>query len=461
MSGQFLEDSLRSVLESTGLTGRQTDALLARFGWSGLAPVTLEVAGKQIGVTRERIRQLEKISRQRMRPDLDVPLLPRAIDLLTANCPLSIEEAEKLLIDANICKNNFHPLGLVAAANVLGLVTTLSVVGMNGGQIVVSQKAGHALVGVRTAVRSVIKPWGVFHQHAVEDLIRGNDQSDDVLQGQLTFFGAQSLGEGWWWIRRGKNLDALNRLISEVLSIANELDVGSLKEAINRRARNRKWPFAPPESVLLRYCREAGFVVNEDKVSNRQPYDWRNLLSHTDRTLVEILLKSPGRVMDRAGFWRECSKAGINQNTFSVYVTYSPYIEHLGLNVWGVRGVAADPVAVHALQEGKPPRRRDVVTFSWTPEGALRLQISIDRTSGFVVGIPAAVRRYLADRAWTYYDAGERPLGTINLNSDGNSWGYGPFLSRNGAEPGDILTVDFHLPDQRVDLSLSSEREAS
>jgi hypothetical protein len=47
--------------------------------------------------------------------------------------------------------------------------------------------------------------------------------------------------------------------------------------------------------------------------------------------------------------------------------------------------------------------------------------------------------------------------GTIAIDERGASWGYGQFLRRRGAEPGDVLTIRFDLSTERAILSLGDE----
>jgi Sigma-70, region 4 len=64
-----LDVALKGFLVAiSGYSGKKLEALLARLGWSGHEPITLEEAGRIAGITRERIRQLVKRIEDRM-PD--------------------------------------------------------------------------------------------------------------------------------------------------------------------------------------------------------------------------------------------------------------------------------------------------------------------------------------------------------------------------------------------------------
>lgn len=54
---QLLKENIEEVLQS--LSDREREVLRMRFGFDGQRPMTLEEVGKEFGVTRERIRQIE------------------------------------------------------------------------------------------------------------------------------------------------------------------------------------------------------------------------------------------------------------------------------------------------------------------------------------------------------------------------------------------------------------------
>ena len=77
--------------------------------------------------------------------------------------------------------------------------------------------------------------------------------------------------------------------------------------------------------------------------------------------------------------------------------------------------------------------------------------------SGPVVGIPSDISRYVAGRKFAVKTLEGMPAGTVVVNEQGSSWGYGPFLRRRGAEVGDAMTLSFDLVAQDVTLSLGDD----
>src|SRR5262249_4371943 len=142
-------------------------------------------------------------------------------------------------------------------------------------------------------------------------------------------------------------------------------------------------------------------------------------------------------------------RRSMNISTFSLYLSYSPVVIRLGLDVWSLRGVRVDPAAVEAVRQANAlrPRKKRVLDHGWTPDGRLWLAARIptyDEVS-FTVGIPGPIRHYLSGRQFEARDEDGAIHGLIRVNEEGASWGFGRFLRQRGADKGDILIVEFDL----------------
>ena len=63
------QESLRELLDD--LPPKERAILVDRFGLGGEAPMTLESIGQRMGVTRERVRQIEASALQKLRRRLE------------------------------------------------------------------------------------------------------------------------------------------------------------------------------------------------------------------------------------------------------------------------------------------------------------------------------------------------------------------------------------------------------
>ena len=190
--------------------------------------------------------------------------------------------------------------------------------------------------------------------------------------------------------------------------------------------------------------------------------DRRVELGSTEQVMVDVARSSPACVLDRASFWWECSKRGVNEYTFNTYTSYSPVIRHVGTDIWSLRGVSVDPAALEAVRTANAlrPREKRVLDYGWTESGSLWLAIRLPEATGsFVLGVPASIRRFVADRVFAASDGIGNPSGSIRVQPDGVSFGYGEFLKRRGADADDVLIIEFCLGDDQCVLRLSDDEQ--
>jgi RNA polymerase sigma factor (sigma-70 family) len=90
----YLRGTLQRELES--LTPRERAILEARFGIDGGEPPTLEEIGQQMGLSRERVRQLEHRALARLRERGVIRRLGAAFELVPGEEPASLRDAAKL-----------------------------------------------------------------------------------------------------------------------------------------------------------------------------------------------------------------------------------------------------------------------------------------------------------------------------------------------------------------------------
>jgi hypothetical protein len=181
--------------------------------------------------------------------------------------------------------------------------------------------------------------------------------------------------------------------------------------------------------------------MGNDLVKPVDPLDYRLELALNDALLVDVLRSSLACVLDRSSLAAACARRSMNDNTFSLYLTYSTAILHLGIDIWSLRAVRVDPAAVEAVRAANALRERErrVLDYGWTPEGQLWVAARLPATHGwnFVFGIPGAIRHDLAgsNSAW--------PMGMELRTAPCGS---------NGLVPSCAIVV----PTKGISLSLSS-----
>ena len=177
-----------------------------------------------------------------------------------------------------------------------------------------------------------------------------------------------------------------------------------------------------------------------------------------ETVFVEVLRQSPTGLLDRASFEAECDARGVNHNTFSVYTTYSPILEHVSQDVWALRGSVVNPAAVEALRQSAAlqPKGSRYADHGWTTDGKLWLAVRLTRHPESVpIHIPVAISHYIGEGRYQALTELGTPAGTVVVAKDGASWGYGPFLSRRGADEDDVLVVEFDLVKHTASLRIA------
>lgn len=467
-----LDMALRDFLQTLSRAeGVRLDALSARMGWTGSPPVTLAAAGEMAGITRERIRQLEERIRARL-PNHPVfmPRLDAALELIARRAPLDLDEAAQCLRTAGITNVPFDPRSLLAVAKACNRTPTFHIETIRKRTRVVTTPLGRLATRVMSIAYRQAGASGASNiQELVAEAVEiGIECDEEEVRNILRIYSkVEFLDSDWFWHPDGKpERSRLRNLTRKMLSVVNPLDLALLRDGLRREYSFRgsrgvsAWPITvPPRSILgALYDRHPEFVIAGSSVSSQGELDWRTELRETERVLVESLLEAPSKVLDRASCVRTCSRRGLNENTLSIYLSYSGLIVHLGLDVWSLRGIEVDPATVEVVRQFSRSNRsksRRVLDHGWTSDGRLWAAARVPEfSSNFVFGIPRSIRGYLPGREFPAVDEEGHSCGVIGLTEEGTSYGYGAFLRRRGADVGDVLMVEFDLVARTVILRL-------
>jgi hypothetical protein len=471
-----LENLLSDYLERvSNFRGARLEAILARLGWSGKAPITLEEAGKLLNVTRERIRQLEDKVRKKFptTPAL-MPAVIRALDKLVEVSPIETDKAAALLAKAGISRAAFSPEGLIAAAEDLGIDSPIQIVSAKGLQMVTrAANTAHVAAILKAARRKagasgVVSSMDVAMHVTQETKVECTEaEVAKTLEASRRF---RRIHESWYWatdIVAGRN--RLINVCRGMLSVTSPLSVSSLRDGVKREYTFRNLSYSgrydlrvPPTDVLRAFLRDhPDFVVtSEDQVRYARTLDYRQELGQSDQVLVDVLRSSASTVLDRATILQQCVERGVNLQTASVGLSYSCIAEHVDTNIWTLRGADINPAAVEALRRANAlrPRERRVRDFGWTPGGNLWVAAVIPPlVQTFVFGSPPGARSYVAGQKFAAFMHDGIPCGTIGITEDGTVYGFGTFQQISSCEPGDILVVEFNLSDRKATLILGDE----
>jgi hypothetical protein len=468
-----LEDFLRAL---SRFEGERLRALIDRFGWSGSPAITLEEAGTRLGITRERLRQLQEKVLDRLKAISFPPYLPaldKAMRVLAEAGPLNMDAAASLLKSTGVSAVQFHPECVIAAANTCGRTPSIWLQTVGKKTIVAATAIPNANEILQVAYRQAHASGASNIAEVVAELQSlGVEADQNAVRHALREFSEVEFLEQDWFCHRPENpeRDRLRNVTRKILSVASPIELGVIREGVRREYQYRKhrgvksWSLlVPPRSVLRGYyqAHPEFHIDGNDLVKPVDPLDYRVELALNDTILVDVLRSSPASVLDRASFAAECERRSMNMSTFSIYLTYSPTIVHLGTDIWSLRGVRVDPAAVEAVRVANALRQREkrVLDHGWTAEGQLWVATRIPgaHVASTTVGIPGAIKHYLAGRQFKAMDDDGVSHGTIRINDEGASYGFGPFLRQRGADEGDILIAEFDLGGNAALLRLGDD----
>lgn len=438
--------------------------MAARLGLQGNPPVTLDAAGAAIGKTRERIRQIQTLLTGRLpeQPPF-MPALDRALEEISNACPLSQSAFARLLRSKRIAAIDFHPLSVIAAAEFCKRERNFEVEKVEAGWWVVAGPAPVHSRKVAHEARSQAAAYGMSNVDEVAAAVEAEGlhlDGDSVLELLQEYSTAEFLGDRWFWFPDGKRNRASNQ-VRKMLSVYPSLELGVIREGLRRIYKWRGLSLVPPRTVLEAFFEaHPSFVIDESRnVRSVEPLDYRSLLGMVETIFVEVLRQSPTGLLDRAGFELACEAKAINHNTFSVYSTYSPILEHVATDVWALRGSIVNPAAVESLRQysAQQPRETRYADHGWTAEGRLWLAVRLNRhPESSPIHIPKGISHYVGEGRYQALTEAGLPVGTVVVTNDGASWGYGPFLSRRGADQDDVLVVEFDLVNHNASLRVEA-----
>jgi hypothetical protein len=329
--------------------------LFDRFGWSGEPAITLEQAGERLNISRERVRQLQErvSSRLRVIPfPVFMPGLDEALCALSEASPIAVDRASALLQEKGISAVNFHPESVIACALACGRRPPIQLQTVKKKTIVIAAEIRSADLILRTAYHHAHTSGASNIGHVVAEIMTDKETEVDESCGETC---AASVFRNTVSRRRlvlpppaKPRSRSAEKPHSQMLSVISPIKLGAIREGLRReyrynysRGTNTWLPLVPPRSVIGDYYKShSEFILeNGDLVKAAQPLDYRVELSRNEAILVDVLRSSPACVLDKASFATECTRRSMNINTFNAYLTYSCVIQHLGTDVWSLRGV--------------------------------------------------------------------------------------------------------------------------
>lgn len=472
-----LEDALSDLLGEIVAEPKRRNVLARRLGWSGRPPITLEAAGQELGLTRERIRQVQSRVLKRL-PNAHPVFLPavdRALTALAELAPIADKAATALMIDRGCSKIGFHPAALIATADALGHEHALQRSRVKGTYFVATTTVDGQVRALAAAARRLAGASGafsVFHvkRECAKLAIDLEEERIRDLLGTIPGFISLDSDRDWW---RATGLpdgrDRLVNLSKKMLSVASPLNARTIRDGVARAYRGRASSNShlrdsiavPPVSILQSFFEhDEDFRVDGQLINCRLPLDYKDQLGAGERAIVEVLRSCANGVLDRSALARGALERGLGEASFGAVTSFSPILERASLGVWKIRGVRVDPSVVEAVQQRVRdlPRNRRVMNYGWTSDGKIWIAVKTPHPpKSMVVGIPSPLMDFIGDRSFSAMLDDKSPCGTLTSKEQGTLYGFYTFARAVGLDEGDVVRMTFDLVASTVALDVVDE----
>lgn len=338
LDGQPLDEELYGIVASIA-PPRMTEPMLARLGWSGKSPVTLQAAAEAAGVTRERIRQVQvRIEGVLGAGNVWAPALDRVLTMLTQIVPVDQDAASGRLAEGSeVGAVRLALDGILEAQRVLGRTTGLELIDRSGIKVLVGPgEADDPLLdqyaAIRTTIRKRVSNQGIAtlievrraleddgHPVPTADLARVVTQLDDyrLVDGDHLVPAE--------WDRRNP---LWNRL-AKILAVAPGIAVETVAAQLSRDDR-RGYP-AAPRTLRLFVEAHPDLDLRNDRLYPQAPIDVVDVLSDTEQVLIRTF-REHGRELSATDLVRLVVGPSFTRVTLAVRLAHSPVVVRLAYN---------------------------------------------------------------------------------------------------------------------------------
>ena len=292
---------------------RDTQIAARYFGWDGLGTSTLQSAGNQFGLTRERVRQIgDQFAHHFSRKKPFSPVVHRALELVHSHLPQPADKIEQALIKNRIAGKPFRLEGLLSAARLLDHHTSFRIEVLHGERFVMARQMRSWAPEIVRAAANTVRHWGAAALPDITELVNEAHSLSlppefvaGILQTRKDFAWLdQEPKHHWFWLSSVPRNRLINR-IAKVLAVSPGIHISQLSAAVSRTR-----GLDLPEPVLLELCRQLPSCrVDGQKVFARQPINREKQLSETEFLMFQIMTKN-GPLLEWGRFEALCKTAG-------------------------------------------------------------------------------------------------------------------------------------------------------
>ena len=455
-------------------TSGWTEALAGRAGISLNGQLTLEEAGRLVGVTRERMRQVAKDYRLEHKVRRRWPLT-RRLQSIKDTLERSIGEPldaveDDLNAPFGVLGNDFgsgtRPLGFKNAVELLdwyGHPVRLELdpverVRRSGEEFCLPESV--TLDSIRMQVWTLSEGTGFLREsdllRSVRDLLPELEE-DDLRQVIELAIGNDRLPLGYLFVARGSDAVVFG-VLQRMLSWVNPLPLTEVYEGLDRKFRFRQFPKLPPIEVIHELIhRVEGFDIEGDLVSVAAPRepDTRTILGWIGTELRE----AEGQVLHRSAILESARRAGRHTTSVALYLKFGEIVAPVGRGCFRLVGSRPTASSIDvARTRGLRENIRTQTDYQYANDG-MRLSVTVgnDLRDGGVLSVNARTQRLIANRrlAITSYVG---PHGNCAL-SGSLLYGFPSVLNALGVMPGDQIWVEINFMDNTAHVLMAEDAD--
>ncbi len=451
-NAKSIDDEVVGLLAD--LDQRNTDLILARWGFGAGGPRILEEVGAEFGITRERARQIVTAKeKQIVNSGVRLPLATDAVNDLDEAGGVLPDAHYEILLRYSFVTASSSAVAVLPCLSDLGVVpevrfdeTARLWVTSNGEcRVDGAAEVREGIVAARRRVARYLRRLGAVPVELLDELSPfGRGHALSLLEQN----GVQFTLLVDYALRIPIRDSALLRQCRKTLVATRELQLDELLRGIRANGFS-----VSPELLETVLDRSDDFVITGDRVHLAQDVIRTGILSGAEAQALTILQQSGG-VTSWWEFIDAMKAAGFSAPMASV-VLKKAWIRRLGPGLYGLRGRAHDPAVIRGLNgtRRRAMRRRVIRKTVRTEAGKVRTSYTLNRFAlQGVLPAPAAIKEHPG--AWTARLPDNR---TIRIKvSKGFMWPFQTFMQRFQLKPGDGLEMAFNPMARTVDIEVTS-----
>lgn len=343
--GDEVRALIAAVFPANELRERDKNITLRLFGWDGAGACSLQQAGDEFGLTRERVRQISKTFAGELAPyaHRQLTTVRGLVDAIIELAPASASRIESLLKDRGLGQDRLEGV-LKAATLFFDGHKAIKVVQEGDARLVITPSMEGLSLKISAHAQKACTHLGAVHietlLYLVPDLSREQGLAfiRDVLAERPDTVWLDP-GQNWAWLKMAPR----NRLITclhKMLSVFSSTTVEGVIAGTNRYFRKTKEEgaetatelTAPPE-VIQAFINHWGQAIcsPEGRVRKTTHFKSNAKLTMFEKGIVDLIWGTPEKicrekVLENALVPLQDGKAHPKKHSFSNALNYSPLI---------------------------------------------------------------------------------------------------------------------------------------